>query len=80
MKVAIIGAGVSGLAAAQNAVQYNLECVVFEATDTVGGTWAYTDEVLTDEHDVPVRGSIYKSLRFVFITCIKLPILNIYLQ
>lgn len=68
MKVAIIGAGVSGLASARNAVQNNVDCVVFEATDTVGGTWAYTDEVITDEHDVPVHASIYKSMKFVIIT------------
>lgn len=64
MKVAIIGAGVSGLASARNAVQHNVDCVVFEATDSVGGTWAYSDEVITDDRDVPVHASIYKSLRF----------------
>lgn len=65
MRVAVIGAGVSGLASARYVQEFNLECVVFEARDSVGGTWIYTEEVPTDEYNVAFHANIYESLRFV---------------
>ncbi|KAK7584093.1 hypothetical protein V9T40_005056 [Parthenolecanium corni] len=63
MRVAVIGAGVSGLASARYVQEFNLECVVFEARDSVGGTWIYTEEVPTDEYNVAFHANIYESLR-----------------
>lgn len=63
MKVAIIGAGVAGIAAARRAVQYNLECTIFEAIGSIGGTWVYTENAFTDEFNNPVHSSLFASVR-----------------
>lgn len=47
----IIGAGASGLAAIQQALEAGLEPVCFEARSTVGGIWQY------DEHPGPCEVS-----------------------
>lgn len=62
MKVAIIGAGVGGLAAIQKALQYNVECVAFEITKNIGGTWVYYEEI-QDEYKDQVPTGMYPSLR-----------------
>ncbi|KAI6204831.1 Dimethylaniline monooxygenase [N-oxide-forming] [Aphelenchoides besseyi] len=41
MRVAVIGAGVSGLPSARWGLQYGHDVVVFEATDSIGGLWNY---------------------------------------
>lgn len=63
MKVAIIGAGASGLATARRATQYGLEVTVFEEKDYVGGIWVYNEE--------PVEGSspLYANLRYLLPLC-----------
>lgn len=65
-KVAIIGAGSSGIIAARHLLskpeQFNV--TIFERTDTVGGTWAYTNETTADIYGLPVHSSAYKSLRY----------------
>uniref|UniRef100_A0A915A9N5 Flavin-containing monooxygenase n=1 Tax=Parascaris univalens TaxID=6257 RepID=A0A915A9N5_PARUN len=47
-RVAVVGAGASGITAARQAVQYGVEPVIFEFSDAVGGLWRYkpheTDE------------------------------------
>lgn len=63
MHVGIIGAGISGLASARRAQQYNLECTVFEATGSIGGTWVYHENPFTDEFNNPVYSSLYASAR-----------------
>lgn len=64
--VAIIGCGASGLAALKNFASEHsqFECVAFEQTDSIGGTWVYTDDVDTDQYGLPVHSSMYKSLRY----------------
>ncbi len=42
--VVIIGAGLSGLVACKHLRAANLECLVFESTDDIGGVWKYRDE------------------------------------
>ena len=44
LDVAIIGAGISGLATLKNCIQEGLSAVCFERTDHVGGLWQFTDE------------------------------------
>ena len=58
MKVAIIGAGASGIASARRAIEYNLETTVFEEKSHIGGIWKYCEN--TDSSSSP----IYVSLRY----------------
>ncbi len=56
-RVAVIGAGVSGLAAAKCLLDESIEPVVFEQAPHIGGLWNY-DEALPDG-----GGVMYRSLR-----------------
>ena len=38
---AVIGAGISGLAAGKNLTDYGIPYTCFEASDRVGGNWAF---------------------------------------
>ncbi|XP_064610332.1 uncharacterized protein LOC135474701 isoform X2 [Liolophura sinensis] len=64
-RVAVIGAGSAGLCALRHysSRPEDFSVVAFEQTDTVGGTWVYTDQVGTDRFGLPVHSSMYKSLR-----------------
>lgn len=62
MKVAIIGAGIAGLASAWRCLENGFEVVVYERTKTVGGTWVYDERVGCDEFDLPIHTSMYKNL------------------
>ena len=42
--VVIIGGGLSGLVACKYLRASNLDCLVFESTDDIGGVWKYRDE------------------------------------
>ena len=56
-RVAVIGAGVSGLAAAKYLLDEGLEPVVFEQKSEIGGLWNYHEEL-------PDGGGVmYRSLR-----------------
>lgn len=55
-KVAIIGAGVSGLAAIRSCLEEGLEPTCFERSDDVGGLWKFSD------HTEEGRASIYQSV------------------
>lgn len=48
MRVAVIGAGAAGLAAARQLSVEGLDPVIFEGTSRLGGTWVYTDAVESD--------------------------------
>lgn len=65
--VGIIGCGASGLAALKNfaAEDSQFKCIAFEQTNSIGGTWVYTDDIDTDQYGLPVHSSMYKSLRCV---------------
>ena len=56
-RVAVIGAGVSGLAAAKCLLDEGLEPVVYEQSPQIGGLWNY-DEALPDG-----GGVLYRALR-----------------
>ncbi|KEH19102.1 flavin containing monooxygenase FMO GS-OX-like protein [Medicago truncatula] len=68
VKVAVIGAGVSGLVAAKELQQEGHNVVVFEKNNRVGGTWIYTpktdsDPLSMDPARETVHSSVYHSLR-----------------
>ncbi|XP_008059693.1 dimethylaniline monooxygenase [N-oxide-forming] 3 [Carlito syrichta] len=55
-KVAIIGAGVSGLAALRSCLEEGLEPTCFERSNYIGGLWKFSD------HAEEGRASIYRSV------------------
>lgn len=55
-KVAIIGAGVSGLASIRSCLEEGLEPTCFEMSDDIGGLWKFSD------HAEEGRASIYQSV------------------
>ncbi|CAJ0758867.1 12004_t:CDS:2, partial [Entrophospora sp. SA101] len=57
-RVAIIGAGSSGLTSIKQCLADDLEPVCFEATDDIGGLWNYTE--VTEENKDP-HSSICRS-------------------
>ncbi|KAK5649048.1 hypothetical protein RI129_003940 [Pyrocoelia pectoralis] len=62
MKIAIVGAGATGLVSAKYSLQYGYECDVFEQTGSLGGTWVYNDSTTIDEDGIEVQSTIYKDL------------------
>lgn len=63
IKIAIIGAGPSGLCCAKHALDHGHDVTVYEMNSKVGGTWVYTDRVGSDEIGVTVHSSMYQGLR-----------------
>lgn len=63
LKIAIIGAGPSGLCSAKHALDYGYEVTVYEQNSAVGGTWVYTDKTGNDEFGIPIHSSMYQGLR-----------------
>lgn len=63
MKLAIIGAGPTGLIALRHSLDEGHDCEVFEKTDNVGGTWAYTEKTGNDEYGLPIHSSMYADLK-----------------
>ncbi|XP_037662918.1 flavin-containing monooxygenase 5-like [Choloepus didactylus] len=55
-RIAVIGAGVSGLGAIKSCLEEGLEPVCFEGSDDIGGLWRY------EEENESGRPSIYKSV------------------
>jgi len=64
MRVAIIGAGVAGLASARRCLENDFEIVVYERSKGVGGTWVYDDRIGFDEFGLPIHTSMYQNLRY----------------
>lgn len=62
----MIGGGVAGLVATRHLADSAWPTVptMFEQTNSLGGTWVYTDTVGKDEYGLPVHSSMYKSLRY----------------
>ncbi|XP_054267477.1 uncharacterized protein LOC128989586 isoform X2 [Macrosteles quadrilineatus] len=70
MRVCVVGAGAAGLCAARHLTTPggggggNMDVVVYEQTDQLGGTWVYTEHTELDPSTgLPVHSSLYKSLR-----------------
>lgn len=62
MRIAVIGAGVAGLASARRCLEKGFEFTVYERTSGVGGTWVYDDRTGHDEFGLPIHTSMYKNL------------------
>ncbi|KAK6142951.1 hypothetical protein DH2020_023299 [Rehmannia glutinosa] len=72
LKVAVIGAGISGLTTAQALKREAHQVVVYEKSDQLGGTWVYDPRVESDPLGLDlnreiVHSSLYRSL------CTNLP-------
>ncbi|KAI9115231.1 hypothetical protein K1719_013550 [Acacia pycnantha] len=68
VKVAVIGAGVSGLVAARELQREGHRVVVFEKSHRLGGTWAYdprteSDPLGVDPNREIIHSSLYLSMR-----------------
>ncbi|KAK1274027.1 Flavin-containing monooxygenase FMO GS-OX-like 4 [Acorus gramineus] len=62
-KVAVIGAGVAGLAAARSLLNVGHHVTVFEKSRHVGGTWVYDERVESDPTGLdPARSRVHSSL------------------
>ncbi|XP_018577355.1 flavin-containing monooxygenase FMO GS-OX-like 4 isoform X3 [Anoplophora glabripennis] len=63
MKIAIIGSGAAGLAALKHSIEDGHDCIAYEKSGNVGGTWNYSDNVGVDEYGLPIHSSMYYGLR-----------------
>ncbi|XP_050294535.1 uncharacterized protein LOC126734823 [Anthonomus grandis grandis] len=63
MKIGVIGAGAAGLASIKRCLEQGHQCLAFEQTDKIGGTWNYTDNTDIDDNGLPVHSSMYQGLR-----------------
>ncbi|VEN41237.1 unnamed protein product [Callosobruchus maculatus] len=62
MRVAVIGAGASGLCASKRVKDLGFECDVYDMKDAIGGVWVYSEEVGTDEYGYTIHTPMYKKL------------------
>jgi len=65
MRVAVVGAGVSGLAAIKCCRDEGLDVVCFETRNDLGGLWNYTETVLPGQSNVARSGEFF--LQFVIL-------------
>ena len=64
-RVAVIGAGASGLTAIKCCLDEGLEPVCFERSGYIGGLWHYTEDVVDGQVSYQnVRHNLYNSLQF----------------
>ena len=66
IKTAVIGAGASGLTTTKCLTEpgSGFECTTFELSNSVGGTWVYTEDIGQDKYGLPVHSSMYQNLRY----------------
>ncbi|GBP65955.1 Senecionine N-oxygenase [Eumeta japonica] len=62
-RVCIVGAGIAGLSSARHLQGEQVDFVVLESTNYVGGTWRYDPRTGKDENGLPLHTSMYKHLR-----------------
>uniref|UniRef100_A0A336MIW8 Flavin-containing monooxygenase n=1 Tax=Culicoides sonorensis TaxID=179676 RepID=A0A336MIW8_CULSO len=60
MKIAVIGAGITGLVSCKYCKEAGFDVVVFEKYYTIGGTWVYTKD--SKVNDLSHQTSMYKNL------------------
>lgn len=65
LKVAVIGAGVAGLAAARELLRHGHQVTIYEKAAQIGGTWLYDPRVESDPLGVdPIREIVHNSLYY----------------
>ncbi|XP_063695641.1 uncharacterized protein LOC134827041 [Culicoides brevitarsis] len=62
MKVAVVGAGIAGLACCKYCKEANISVDCFEQTNKIGGTWVYSEATGQDKHGLPIHSAMYKNL------------------
>lgn len=62
MKLCVIGAGPTGMAAVKHGIDFGCDVTVFEQTDKVGGLWNFTDDIGQDKHGLDIHANIYHGL------------------
>lgn len=62
-KIAVIGAGVSGLLAIKYSKQLSLDVTCFEQTNDTCGVWCYSETAGLDKNGIKVHSAMYKNLR-----------------
>lgn len=63
LNVAVIGAGVSGLASAKYSIAQGYSVTIYEQSEDLGGVWWYTDKTGKNQYGVNVHSAMYKGLR-----------------
>ncbi|XP_031618998.1 senecionine N-oxygenase-like [Contarinia nasturtii] len=63
LNIAVVGAGVSGLCSAKNALEQGHNVVVYEKSEALGGTWYYTNKTGKDEYGINIYTAMYQVLR-----------------
>ncbi|XP_077996955.1 dimethylaniline monooxygenase [N-oxide-forming] 2-like [Glandiceps talaboti] len=63
IRVAIIGAGVSGLTSIKSCLEEGLDPVCYERRSKLGGLWNYSDEVNLDEGAAITRSTVLNSCK-----------------
>lgn len=63
LNIAIIGAGMAGLASAKYAKSSGHLVTIFEQCAELGGTWIYREETGRDEYGLNIHTSMYHNLR-----------------
>jgi len=64
MRVAVVGAGVGGLAAIKTCLEEGIDAVCFERRDDLGGLWNYTETVLPGQSNVARFFSLFALTAF----------------
>lgn len=63
-KVCIIGSGAAGLCAARHCASLeDFQPVVYEQTESIGGTWVYNPNTGSDHHGLAIHSSMYRNLK-----------------
>lgn len=67
LNIAVIGAGVAGLASAKQSLARGYNVKVFEQECELGGIWYYTDEIGKNKFGQSIHTSSYKDLKYILL-------------
>lgn len=67
LNVVVIGAGISGLASAKNAIDAGYNVTIYEQAEGLGGIWRYTNQTGKDQYGVNIHSAVYQGLRYLFL-------------
>lgn len=63
LKIAVIGAGPSGLSAGKNSIEQGHNVTIFEQNGDLGGVWHYDENVGKNEYGINIHSAMYEGLR-----------------